>query len=474
MQNTGTKTAGPGAEYAVLKKVLKEVTPRKSDLRRLGGASEKIIKQVERSCKKLGVKAKAVLVGSAARGTWLKDERDIDVFIMFPENLMREELEVQGMAVARDVAGKRGRERFAEHPYVTMKFKGFEVDLVPCYEVSDPSRIKSAVDRTPYHQRYVAGKLTPELAAQVLLAKQFMNGIEVYGAEYTVQGFSGYLCELLVLHYGSFMELVRAAAGWKPSVVIDIGRSYQSESDPRGMFPGDPLIVIDPVDRGRNVAAAVSSQSFAVFVRACQDFLREPSQRMFFPKPLKPFGPKELKRELRRRGTRIICVVFRLPDLSEDVLYPQLRRAERSIVMGLGQSGFQVLRSDVWSDGAAVILVELTVSKLSRVQTRVGPLVSLGAEEFISEHRGSKKKLAGPFVDGVGRVVFELEREETDARQALRRIMKTRSGFGKHVMEATEKGYRIIDGGELVGLFRHKGFRDFISKYLTSQLPWYR
>jgi tRNA nucleotidyltransferase (CCA-adding enzyme) len=474
MQNTGYKTAEPGAEEAVLENVLKKVTPRKSDSRRLRGAAEKIIKQVEKSCKKLGVKARAVLVGSAARGTWLRDELDIDIFILFPENLMREELELQGMAVARDVAGKKGRERFAEHPYVTMEFKGFEVDLVPGYDVSDPSMIKSAVDRTPHHQKYVSGKLTPELESQVLLAKQFMTGIEVYGAEYTVQGFSGYLCELLVLRHGSFMEMVRAAAGWKPGVVIDIERSYQRESDPRGIFMGDPLIVIDPVDRGRNVAAAVSAQSFAVFVRACQDFLRAPTQKMFFPKPLKPFGPKELKRELGRRGTRILCVVFHPPDVAEDVLYPQLRRAERSIVMGLGQSGFQVLRSDVWSDGAAVILVELTVSKLSRVQTRVGPLVSLGAEDFISEHRGSKKRLAGPFVDGVGRVVFELERDETDARQALRRIMKTRPGFGKHLTEAAEKGYRILDGGELVELCRHGGFRDFVSRYLTSQLPWYR
>jgi len=474
MQNMKKLSVGAEAEEAVMGEVLKKVTPGSSDLKRLRSAVKKILAQVQKSCKKLGVNANAVLVGSAARGTWLKDEKDIDIFVMFPENIMRDELELQGMAVARDVAGKKGLERFAEHPYVTMEFKGLEVDLVPCYDVADPNRIKSAVDRTPYHQKYVAGKLTPELTTQVLLTKQFMKGIGVYGAEYTVRGFSGYLCELLVLQHGSFMEMVRAAAGWKPGVVIDIERSYTNESDPREIFLGNPLIVVDPVDRGRNVAAAVSVQSFAVFMRACQDFLKGPSLKFFFPKRAKPFGPKELKRELGRRGTKILCVTFRAPDLTEDVFYPQLRRMEKTIVMGLGQSGFQVLRSDVWSNGAAAVLVELTVSKLPNVQTRTGPLVELKAEEFIGEHLESERRLAGPFVDGVGRVVFELEREETDARQALRRIMESRSGFGKHVTEAVDKGYKILDGPRLVELFRHRGFREFMFEYLTSQLPWYR
>lgn len=458
----------------ILKSVLKRIKPTRADRERLERVATGLIGRANATCAKLGIDAKAMLVGSAARNTWVRFERDIDIFILLPEGLSREELERQGLAVAREVAGKRGKESFAEHPYVTMRFKDLDVDLVPCYDIAKPSEIRSAVDRSPHHQRYVKERLTPGLADEVLLLKQFMSGAGVYGAELRVQGFSGYLCELLILHYGSFEKLVEAASRWRPGIVIDPERSYADEAEPRALFEGQPLIMIDPVDASRNVGAAVSVQSFATFVRACQDFARRPGERFFFPKPVRKLNEREIRATLERRGTALFCVTFSPPDVVPDVLYPQLRKAERALVTRLARAGFEVMRSDVWSNSKALILLELAVAKLPRVRTRVGPPISIEVGDFIQTHLKSGRKFAGPFVDAAGRLVFEIEREQARAREVLEQTLGERTTLGKHVGEAIARGYRIYRGEEIVQLCEDKKVREFISEYLTRCLPWYR
>jgi tRNA nucleotidyltransferase (CCA-adding enzyme) len=414
-----------------------------------------------------------MLVGSAARGTWLRTERDIDIFILFPEDLPREELERTGLAVAREVAGRTGKERYAEHPYVTAKIGGFEVDLVPCYDVADARRIKSAVDRTPHHNRYIIERLTPELRDEVLLLKQFLSGIGVYGAELKVQGFSGYLSELLTLHYRSFKNIVVAASTWSPGTFIDFTNSYAPE-EAKALFAGQPLIVIDPVDANRNVAAALSTQNFATFVRACQDFLRQPHMRFFFPRSLRSLSPKEIQKKIRQRGTTFICITFKSPGVVPDILYPQLRKTERALIARLFRSGFEVFRSDVWSNGRSIILLELSIAKLPDVRLHRGPPITVEVGDFIEKHLRSKSKFAGPFIDGGGRLVFEIKRELTSARQVVERALAERSAFGKHVAEAIAEGYKIYEGEEIAKLCSDAAIRKFISEYITRCLPWYR
>ncbi len=458
----------------ILNRVLKQVKPTSADRERLKRVAAELIQRTNAACAKLGVDAKAMLVGSAARNTWLRTERDIDIFILFPEGLSREELKRQGLAVAREVAGTLGKERFAEHPYVTMEFKSFDVDLVPCYDVAKPSEIRSAVDRSPHHQRYVKERLTPELVDEILLTKQFMLGVGCYGSELKVQGFSGYLCELLVLHHGSFKKLVERASGWKPGAIIDPEHSYPDPSEAKRLFERQPLIVIDPVDASRNVAAAVSMQNFTTFVRACQDFTRGAHMLFFFPKPVRRLSTQQIRVTLERRGTVLFCVAFSPPDVVPDVLYPQLRKAEQALMTRLVREGFEVMRSDVWSNSQSLILLELATAKLPRVRTHVGPPVSIEVGDFIRTHLKSKRKFTGPFADAAGKLVFEIERERPKAREVLERALEEHATLGKHVGETIAKGHRIYDGKEIIKLCRDVGAREFISEYLTRCLPWYR
>lgn len=456
----------------LLEEILRRIKPSPQEEEELGRVSALLLERTRRACEEEGV-GKPMLVGSAARGTWLRGEKDIDVFVLFPERMPRRELEEVGLRIGRKVSEGRGVERYAEHPFVSFEFQGFQVDLVPCYDVPDPSRIKSAVDRSPHHQRYVSSRLTPGLRDQVLLLKQFMKGIGVYGAELKVHGFSGYLCELLVLHFGSFLEVLRAASSWKPGEVIDPLGRYPDPGIPRRLFEGEPLIFIDPVDPGRNVAASVSLQSLAVFVRACQDFLREPSQLYFFPRPVRPLTDEEIEELVRARGTRLLFLLFELPDVVPDVLYPQLRKAERAFVSALGQAGHRVVRSEVLGEGTGLILLEVLPCE-DKMEVREGPPLGVDAHNFIRAYLRSPAKLAGPFIDGQGRVLYELRARRASPEEVVRRVAGEPHLLGKHVGESISRGYRLATEKELREVLRLEGVREFLSEYLTRCLPWYR
>ncbi|HSQ94357.1 MAG TPA: nucleotidyltransferase domain-containing protein, partial [Methanoregula sp.] len=81
-------------------------------------------------------KAEGMVVGSIARHTWVRGDRDLDVFMLFEPTLSREDLEVQGLALARSIARAftdKFHEKYAEHPYINANIDDVDVDLVPCY-----------------------------------------------------------------------------------------------------------------------------------------------------------------------------------------------------------------------------------------------------------------------------------------------------------------------------------------------------
>ena len=74
---------------------------------------------------------------------------------------------------------------------------------------------------------------------------------------------------------------------WKPGVFIDLERYHTDPEKTMKRFKKDPLVVIDPVDPNRNVAAALAPKNFAKLVNSCHAFLKEPSQKFFFKTPQK-------------------------------------------------------------------------------------------------------------------------------------------------------------------------------------------
>ncbi len=433
--------------------VLGLVRPSISDRRRMTQTSACIIARIEDLARERGLHLKALLVGSAARSTWLAGDHDLDIFLGVPPG---DDLGA-ALEIARLIAPDH-EEKYAEHAYVHARMDGFEVDLVPCYLVEDAAHLMSAVDRTPFHTKYVGSRITGR-EDDVLLLKQFMKSVNVYGSELKMGGFSGYLTELLVLCYGSFADVLQAASAWRPGQRLDPEGHGTERHD-------EPLIVVDPVDPGRNVAASLTLDKMLQFAGAARSFLAEPKLDFFFPLSLAPLSDEETIALINARGTMPILLEFAAPDVVEDVLYPQLRKAEGSIKALLERSGFSLLRSDVSTyRDRAVMLFEMQVWQLSIARARIGPPAweSEHLARFLAAHPGP---LSGPYIAN-GKVIVEEARKYTSARDLLEGESASLS-LGKHLSVSIRGGHNIYAGLEMLAV-KDESFRIFLARYFQAK-----
>src|SRR5207247_11061822 len=121
-----------------------------------------------------------------------------------------------------------------------------------CYGV-DEGRWQSAADRSPFHTRFISSNFDSEKRQQARLLKKFFKAVGVYGAEISTGGFSGYVSEVLVLKYGSFENVLRAAADWLERQVVSIG-DYDHDIV-KGF--ASTVIIIDAGDSRQNVETEI-------------------------------------------------------------------------------------------------------------------------------------------------------------------------------------------------------------------------
>jgi tRNA nucleotidyltransferase (CCA-adding enzyme) len=438
--------------------VLRRIRPTPEERTYIRKMGQRLIEAVERS----GM-AKAMMVGSVARDTFVRGDRDLDVFMLFDLSLPREELQEKGLSLARQIAEEFGaawREKYAEHPYINATINSLDIDLVPCYAVASATEIKSAVDRTPFHTRYILAHID-DYADDVLLVKQFAKAGGVYGSDHMTGGFSGYLCEILTIYYGGFQPLLEAAARWRPGEVIDIEKHGTKEFE-------DPLVVIDPVDPERNVAAALSLSRMFEFVELARGYLEEPSEVFFCPPPSSPLTREVFSRLLAARGTSLFSITFATPDYTPDTVVPQLRKSADSIRDLLERNGFSVNRVDVcMQEERCMLLFELMGDEVPLMRRHIGPPVwSRGnAEKFLEKYL-QEEVFAGPYIED-GRYVVELPRPFTRAIDLLRSRVLLDVALGKHVRRSMKKGWTVKAGSECWDV----EFAGFLSEFLGRSSP---
>ena len=416
--------------------VLERIRPPPEEEARLADVIRDVLARLDAEIRKAGWDARPLLVGSVAKGTHLTGT-EVDVFVAFPPDLPRADLETRGLALGRLL--ERGVHMYAEHPYTRGWFRDFEVEIVPCYRVLDASQRLSAVDRTPLHADYVLGRLKEGQADEVRLLKAWAEGIGVYGAEAKVRGFSGYLCELLVLRFGSFRGVLEASGAWRRGEAIELDRSAARAFE-------DPLVVVDPIDGTRNVASAVSVDQLATFVHAAREYLKASNERFFFPRPLKALGVARLKALAKRRGGDPLAVAIPAPAVTEDVLYPQLRKAHHALGDLFRRHGFAVddSRFDV-AGKEALFLFEFEVAALPRAMRHEGPPVWVkNAKDFLDKWRRDPRTLAGPSIRGE-RWVVDIAREHT-APAGLLKATRKGLGLGKDIEKSARKSLKVFAG----------------------------
>ncbi|KZX15129.1 CCA tRNA nucleotidyltransferase [Methanobrevibacter filiformis] len=380
--------------------VLKEIAPTEMEKTKIIKTAEDIIDFINDVAVNENINAQTKLVGSVAKGTWLSGSADIDIFICFSLETPINDLKEKGLYLAyktSDQFNGVAEEHYASHPYLTVNISGYEVDIVPCYNIKSADQLKSAVDRTILHTNYILKNLTDDKKEEVRLLKTFMKSIGVYGSEFKVGGFAGYLCEMLILEYGTFENTLINAANWVNGTMIDL-EDYGTNN----LFD-DSLIAIDPTDMHRNVGAALTTEKMMEFIIGCRNFLKKPKIDYF--NPLKEnLDKNELLNSIiasfNDRESKTLLLSFDIPDIPADNLYPQIKKTAISLKEKLEDLGFKIINYGYWSNEIkiAIILLEFDTWALSKYYTHEGPKIwnRKASNDFLSLY-GYKCYLEGEF-----------------------------------------------------------------------------
>ncbi|MBI4140060.1 nucleotidyltransferase domain-containing protein [Candidatus Woesearchaeota archaeon] len=356
----------------VLSEKLIEATPQKRTLKPV----IKFLKELNERLKKIGCNAKATLGGSFAKGVWLEGDYDVDVFVQFNspgnDNISEKLSEaLKGLNFDR-VHGSRD--------YYKIKKYSFTFEIVPVIKIKNASQAINVTDASPLHVRWVL-KNGKKLQADIRLAKLFCKSIKIYGAESFIGGFSGHALDILIIYYGGFEKFLRRAEKWGQKVIIDPEKHYDAnplrymnKSKTEG-----PLVIVDPLDKNRNSAAAVRKETFEKLKKEARKFLRKPSKKFFETKMLKV--PKN----------SIVLTVETIKG-KYDVVGSKYLKMFKELKKGLAP--FEVLHSEwEWTEGKKPTFVyKLKKEKIENIEM-IGPPIKMrdAAEKFRKSHKNVKK-----------------------------------------------------------------------------------
>ena len=419
---------------SILNSAKKEATPPKKlqeqKLRIARKACDLIGQTIEKYPQIVGFE----LGGSYAKGTWLAEKADIDIFVKFNKKTSESNFTDLGTKIGFQSLKKyKPYTRYAEHPFVEAVIDGTKVNIVPCYDVNK-GEWQSATDRSIYHTKFMSQKLSDSMKGEVRILKKFFHHIGVYGAEIAKEGFSGYVSEVLISYFGSFEKTIKKISELKKGQVIGkSGKKFDSY-----------VVIIDPVDSNRNLGTAISVDNLGKFVLASREFLKKPSKK-FFKKPTS-------KRSVKNTD-KIIVTQFRFKARSDDIIWGQIKRASNALKTQLELGGFSVLRNSAVKDenGNAALIFLLHAKKIESSLVRSGPEISSKehCKKFISANR---KKSQLMWINDDGRIQSLQKRKHNDVKLFLRDILKNNlknSGIPRGLEKDFKRGVKVIDASKV-------------------------
>ena len=325
----------------ILAAVLEEITPPKDDstLKDINN----FLSEAETEAKKLKIKAKPLLGGSFAKNTWLKGDYDVDVFFAFDLKYQKQNIS----ELLKKILAKFNPEQIhGSRDYFHIKNKVC-IEVIPVLNIKSSRDAQNVTDFSLWHVNW-ANKKGKKLKKDIRLAKKFCKSQRVYGAESYIRGFSGHVLDILVIHYKGFLPLIKAATRWKQKVIIDTENHYKGKALQylNKSKTESPLVVVDPVQPGRNASAAISEEQFDKFISSAKSFVKTPSLKFFKPQQID-------EAQLSKKGTLIKIKIEPLQG-AENVTGVKLVRAGEYIKKAL--QPFEIIHTDwEWNKKDAAI-----------------------------------------------------------------------------------------------------------------------
>lgn len=393
--------------HAVLKKVLETIKPGKDE--------ELFVKRLSAEVMaKIKIKdTKIVLGGSGAKGTWLKGTHDVDIYVKFnPKKYKGKDI---SKILSTELKKKFSRVStlHGSRDYFQVVKEKFTFEIVPIMDIKKASEAFNITDISPLHTQWV-GKYS-KLADDIRLGKAFCRAHSCYGAESYIRGFSGYVLEILVIHYGSFEKFIKAVVNWKPKEHIDFAKHGVELNRAKTQ---SPLILIDPVQPDRNAAAALSREQYETLIAAAKRFVKNPSEEFFIKKEL---TVEDLKAKAKGKA----LVLFEVVPLTgkEDVVGAKLLKAFNYIKKIFLREGFTVYDASwSWNKNALFYFI-VNPDLLPEFKVHYGPKVS--QERHSSRFREKNKKYE--VFEDKGRLCAKIPRKFRDAKSFSSNLVKDKS-----------------------------------------------
>ena len=447
--------------------VLAEVTPSAEEEAAVEAVVADLVRRCDEQLRAAGLPGRAAVQGSVAKGTWLRGGggADIDLFLLLDPQVPQDRLEAIALEVGPKVL-EGCQKKYAQHPYLTGRFKGHDVDLVPAYAVPEAGAKMSAVDRTPFHTAWVAKHLDAHKRGQARLLKRWLKGTGVYGAQTAIGGFSGYLVEVLVARFLSFEGVLMWLSGGAQPRRIALGEDLVKDEV-------SPLVVVDPVDPARNCAAAVNLPTLERAMEAAKAYRRAPGRRFFFPNPPRGELPATLHESLTAHDASWTGALVRPKSHRLDIVFPQFQRAARSLEASLAHAGFHVRRLDVAvSDDEREVFLQFVCDgqPLPARRMHTGPVDDgrPNAKRFREKWAAHADALGPVHAGPDGKLQVELVvRLRTPAAWLAARL--PHEALGKHVQDALEGHEVYSDPGKVPPAW---GAR--VADVVLDRRPWER
>ena len=434
----------------VIKKSKELAIPNNTQRKKVDKIANEVFSLVNRTSEKQKSVVSVHFGGSYAKETWTPEKIDIDIFVKFKKTTKEKDFETIGKKIGFDSLKKfKPYVRYSEHPFVEANINGVGVNVVPCYDIKK-GEWKSAADRSTFHTEFMSANLTGSMKDDIRILKCFLKINGMYGAEIAKQGFSGYVCESLVYYLGSFENVLKKMAKLQNNEMIgESPRKFES-----------PMVIIDPIDRNRNLGAAISIDNVTNFILIARNFLKKNSIS-YFKEKNKMKIPKELAKNT-------LVVNFKYKKRSDDIVYGQIKRASSSIESQLNKEGFNVLRNDAiaYDENKASLLFLFESLTISKNEVRTGPEVfsSEFASKFININ-SKKSKLM--WTDKDGKLQSLQSRRYDNAKKYLSDLIKNHigeSGIPKGLRSDFKIGFKITSGDEK----QNTSVKKSISKLLTT------
>jgi tRNA nucleotidyltransferase (CCA-adding enzyme) len=364
----------------ILREVLQGITPTKEERAGTLKLVNDFLAKLNAALRKNKCAAKAVLGGSYAKDTWLRGDYDVDVFVQFALKHKKDNL---SNLLAKALKQWKAERVHGSRDYFWVREKQFRFEIVPALAIKKQSDAENVTDFSPLHVRWV-NKNGKSYKGDIRLFKKFCKAQNVYGAESYIRGFSGHVVDILVINAKGFLPLLKAAAQWKPKTIVD----YYHHYDKKALFVLNqskiqgPLIIIDPVQKDRNAAAALMQEKYDALIAAAQKFLKKPA-REFFVETDVDLG------KLAKQG-HVVQVRVRAPAGKEDVVGTKLLHVFEYLKRYL--EDFTIVASGWrWNkDTQAEFWYVLKSDKLAPTMTRTGP--PLEFTEAVKKFKKTHKK----------------------------------------------------------------------------------